>query len=561
MTVKIAIIGSGPTGIYTLKGLVGSTIPLQITIIEAESDPGKGTPYHPDINDRAMLSNIASIELPAICETLVAWLRRQPDSELQRLDIPRAAIREREFYPRVVLGEYLQAQFLQLVRQGQERGHVVDIKARTRVTDIALQENDIHLTLQMPDKGIAHCIYDHVVMATGHNWPENIEVKPGYFLSPWPAPALKRIESCPVGILGTSLSGIDALITTATAHGAFYLDAAGQLQYQPAADTQAFKVTMMSRKGLLPEADFYCEIPYRPPAICTEAAVDALLATGRHDLLDDVFELFRRELVAADPDYAASIGLSLLTVETIADAYFKARETADPFVWAARNLAEAEQNKAAEYTVEWRYAILRMHEIVAKVIPQLDETDLARFHKYFKTVFVDDYATVPHESIKRLLALRRAGKLDIRALGADYQISTENVERGAVLSHQGETATFGAFIDATGQHALSAADIPFPTLLEQGVVRKAATPDAQLLADDDGESTTRTGGIDLDAAFRPNFEKNLSNRLYCAAISFLLHKLPFVQGITSAHEIGDIVAAAILEDCTASGEGSIHLAQ
>jgi hypothetical protein len=46
----------------------------------------------------------------------------------------------------------------------------------------------------------------------------------------------------------------------------------------------------------------------------------------------------------------------------------------------------------------------------------------------------------------------------------------------------------------------------------------------------------------------PKFEDNLCNQLYCAAISFLLHKMPFVQGITSAHEIGGIVSRAILED-------------
>ena len=79
MTSRIAIIGSGPTGIYTLSGLVDSQQTLSITIFEIEADPGKGTPYHPDINDQAMLANIASIELPAICETLVAWLRRQSD--------------------------------------------------------------------------------------------------------------------------------------------------------------------------------------------------------------------------------------------------------------------------------------------------------------------------------------------------------------------------------------------------------------------------------------------------------------------------------------------------
>ncbi|MGV8938226.1 MAG: FAD/NAD(P)-binding protein [Allorhizobium sp.] len=549
MTPRVAIIGSGPTGIYTLKGLVASQAPLSITIFEAEGDPGKGTPYHPDINDGAMLSNIASIELPEICETLVTWLRRQTDADLQRLAINRASIREREFYPRIVLGEFLQSQFLQLVDTGSARGHSIEVKAHHRVVDIALQQADIRLTVRQPDALVVEFAFDHVVMATGHDWPEDIEVRPGYFVSPWPAPALKSIDSSHVAILGTSLSGIDALITVATAHGAFYLDPAGRLEYQPAPETEKFHVTMMSRKGILPEADFYCEIPYRPPTVCTPEAIDALLASGRHDLLDDIFDLFRRELVASDPAYAARIGLPMLTVETLAPAYFADRENADPFTWAARNLAEAAQNKSDEYTVEWRYAILRMHEVVAKAIPHLDTTDLKRFHKHFKTVFVDDYATVPHESIKRLLALRRAGKLDILALGTDYDIGTEGLERGIFLRHHDETRYFDAFIDATGQHAMSAEDLPFPTLAGQGVILKAATPETQsiILADEE-VAVVRTGGIDLDAAFRPKFDADLSRNLYCAAISFLLHKLPFVQGITSAAEIGAVVSSAILEE-------------
>jgi uncharacterized NAD(P)/FAD-binding protein YdhS len=94
---RIAIIGSGPTCIYTLHGLAKAERSLTISVLEIEADPGKGTPYHPHINDRAMLANIASIELPAICETLVEWLRRQPDAELQRLGVVRAAIKERAF--------------------------------------------------------------------------------------------------------------------------------------------------------------------------------------------------------------------------------------------------------------------------------------------------------------------------------------------------------------------------------------------------------------------------------------------------------------------------------
>lgn len=546
MTPKIAIIGSGPTGIYTLKGLVSAERPLAISIFEIEADPGKGTPYHPHINDQAMLANIASFELPPVCETLVAWLRRQSDVELQRLNVSRAQIDEREFYPRVILGEYLQSQFRQVIEKVREKGHAIDVKPRHRVVDIKLQVDDVQLTVNMPDGERKDYAFDHVVMATGHNWPETTEIKPGYFMSPWPAPPLKQIKACSVGILGTSLSAIDALITVSTAHGAFYLDAAGVLQYRCSSDSERFHAALMSRKGLLPEADFYFDYPYAPLSFCTPEAVDALIARDSVNLLDDIFELFKHELAACDPDYAAQIGLALLTVDTFAAAYFAAREASDPFVWAASNLAEAEQNKLNRHTVPWRFAILRMHEVVARAIPYLNADELGRFHKKFKAVFVDDYATVPHQSIQRLLALRRAGKLDILALGNDYKISTEGVARGAVVRFDGREETFGAFIDATGQSSMSAQDMPFPSLIDEGIVRSAATRETSILINGEQEETfARTGGVDLDAAFRPKFEENLSNNLYCAAISFLLHKMPFVQGITSAHEIGSIVSKAI----------------
>jgi cation diffusion facilitator CzcD-associated flavoprotein CzcO len=40
MTSRIAIIGSGPTGIYTLRGFVGAKRPLMITVFEIEADAG-----------------------------------------------------------------------------------------------------------------------------------------------------------------------------------------------------------------------------------------------------------------------------------------------------------------------------------------------------------------------------------------------------------------------------------------------------------------------------------------------------------------------------------------
>jgi uncharacterized NAD(P)/FAD-binding protein YdhS len=494
---------------------------------------------------------VPSIITPATVahhKTLVGWLRRQSDAELQRLNVLRSNIREREFYPRVVLGEFLQSQFNQLIEKGIANGHSIDVKSLHRVVDIRLQKSDIQITVSMPDGDRKEYLFDHVVMATGHNWPESTEIKPGYFVSPWPAPALKKIAACSVGILGTSLSAIDALITVSTAHGVFYLDPVGDLQYKGSEHSDGFHAALMSRKGLLPEAEFYCEYPYTPLIVCTAEAVSALIERGSANLLDNVFELFKQELVASDPDYAAKIGLALLTVDTVASAYFADREAADPFTWAAANLAEAQQNKANQYTVRWRYAILRMQEVIARAVPHLDQEDLKRFHAKFKSLFVDDYATVPHQSIQRLLALRRANRLNIIKLGQNYELGTDGVSRGAAVCFDGNRVTFDAFIDATGQASMSVRDIPFPSLVQQGVIKAAATPEGELITSETEEAFIRSGGVDLDAAFRPKFEDNLCNQLYCAAISFLLHKLPFVQGITSAHEIGEIVSSAILED-------------
>lgn len=61
----------------------------------------------------------------------------------------------------------------------------------------------------------------------------------------------------------------------------------------------------------------------------------------------------------------------------------------------------------------------------------------------------------------------------------------------------------------------------------------------------------RTGGIDVDDQCRPLIAGvRPVRRLYVPAVSYLLHKRPFIQGITSAAELGQIVAASIIAEVT-----------
>ena len=527
---SIAFVGAGPTTIYTIHALVEhASVPFVLTIFEEQAVAGRGTPYRPGWNDPAMLSNIASVELPPLEETLLAWLKRQPADHLRTFGIDRRELDDRAFYPRLALGEFFREQFEAILDRARGNGITVDVRTCCRVLDAVNEAGGIVLSMQ-PSRGAAfEARFDHVVIATGHQWPAEPEVRPGYFLSPWPASALSRIPPCQIGICGTSLTAIDAAVAVAVEHGDF-LHADVCLTYVCEPEGDAFHLTMMSRKGLLPEADFFHPIPYEPLSICTKEAIERMISDGKGNLLDRAFSLFKKELAADDPGYAAQTRLADLEIEEFPDRFFAERVAADPFDWAKRNLNEAKQNFETETIVQWRYAILRMHEVIDLIVPHLDDDEFARFSRYWKPIFVDDYATVPHESIERLLALHEAGRLKVLALGDDYRIDSHRPEGGATLRLDDRDIHFPAFIEATGQRALEAKDFPFASLRRQGIIR-----------DEPSSDNGPPRGIVIDDQFHPIADEIPSDRLFCPSLPFILGRHPFSQGITSSYEMGQVV--------------------
>ena len=109
---KIAIIGAGPTGIYTLFSLLKQGEPLDVSIYEQAEEAGVGMPYSDEENSRMMLANIASIEIPPIQSTYLDWLKAQSRTHLARYGVDYDALHDRQFLPRILLGEYFRDQFL-----------------------------------------------------------------------------------------------------------------------------------------------------------------------------------------------------------------------------------------------------------------------------------------------------------------------------------------------------------------------------------------------------------------------------------------------------------------
>jgi uncharacterized NAD(P)/FAD-binding protein YdhS len=348
--------------------------------------------------------------------------------------------------------------------------------------------------------------------------------------------------------LGTSLSAIDVAIGTAAEAGRF-VRRDGQLAYVTNDPAASFSVTLMSRRGLLPEADFYCPIPYMPLVHCTPEQVAVMYTDGRGDCLDRMFDLFKTELAFADPGYADGIGLQFLTPDNFAEVYFSARQRVPALDWAEANLAEAKANARARKTVAWRYAILRMHEVFGNAVKLLDEQDRKRFSKGLKQVFIDNYAAVPPLSIERLLALRDAGRLRILRLGNDYSLQTSDETGPTRIQSEGGEEEFDIMVDARGQPALTLQELPFPTLRLQ-IIANERCNDPSLSADD--VSDLLESGVEVDESYALNDGLYSLSRVYCLSIPHLLKLHPFIQGLTSCQELAKVMAESLADELVGS---------
>jgi len=521
---KIAIVGSGPTGIYTFFSLLKSKAPLSVSIYERNDKAGMGMPYNDKQNSRIMLANIASIEIPQIVTTYLEWLQNQDHQHLAQYGVDKCTLHDHQFLPRILLGQYFRHQFMMLVKQASKRGFNVAVHESCEVTDLQATGNGVKLWVKK--KPVAE-VFDMAVIATGHVWPKRQATKRTYFPSPWSDLLRAEIPARKVGIMGTSLSAIDAAMLVAIQHGHFVKINDQHLRYDLQANSRGLSITLMSRSGILPEADFYCPIPYEPLEIATKTAIKAEIAAGPDHLLDRVFALAAQEIKKADPAWSKRVSLDRLDADRFTDAYFASRTGADPFRWACLNLKEVEKNNFCKHTVPWRYAILRLHEVVGEIVPFLDETDKKRFENGLRKVFIDNYSAIPVESIRRLIALRKAAVIQILKLGHDYSLQIKPDH--TVITTAGNKHMFEIFIDARGQKPLKIKDLPFPNLRRQLQ-----------------HSSDNISDISRDYILsEPDIVKN---RIAFAAIPYLMHDYPFVQGITVSADIGATIAKNLVQE-------------
>lgn len=519
---RIGIIGCGAMGLYTLKNLVDSAASLEIHVFDSAEEPGKGMPYDEGMNAEFMLCNAFSREIPVLTQSLAQWLKGQSTAELGEWELRHDDIDSRAFYPRVLIGEFLAAEFEALCSVARNAGHRVHVHSGVRVDDITVNQESACMVYQTD--GVAeHLVLDTVIIATGHDWPSKPQIDGVELQSPWPYTNITEQEPERIGILGSSLSAVDIVVTLGQTHGEF-IEHADHVSWLANEDSNALNVTMVSRNGIMPEGDFYYPFPYEPLSCITEAAVAAEVDRGNSGLLQRVFELLLKELDAVDPAYLALLGKEARTVDGFASAYFKDREKRGGLEAVREDLQEVRASMRRKETIAYRYALLRGHENMEIALPSLVESEWELFKQHLLPVFADCYAALPHLSIARILAMKDAGALSIVASG-DEAAFTRTASGMVQVEYNGEQQTFDCMFDARGQSSAPLSELHFPSL-----VQALQDPSSPILA-----------------PYKLAFSMETKASIYCLALPQVLERYPFSQGLPNCHELSRRVVADVLE--------------
>jgi len=308
-------------------------------------------------------------------------------------------------YPRAIMGEYLKTRFQASVQSAQTAGLAVKLYPSSEVVDLKQQGERIVLTIKnlSSDKLFSHDA-DRVLLASGH-WFEKAG-HDGYFTSPWPANELLRNipSSTKVAVIGTSLSAIETLLTL-TSEGRFARSDSGELAFTPSDTPRRF--VLYSRRGLLPKVRGKTG-GYKNRFLNREN-VKRLLSENQGNLtLGPIFNLLNADLEAA---YGRTIDWDEVV-----------NPSGKPHDLLQRYLDEARQGDGPNGELIWQTIVHQSFDLVRDIYLNLKLEERTRFDKNYTSVFFTHAATQPAINAEKLLALMKAGIVEVIKLGKSYQL-------------------------------------------------------------------------------------------------------------------------------------------
>lgn len=477
MKKNIAIVGGGPGGLFLYKRLVETGGPdLNVTIFERKSMLGSGMPYSAEGANDEHVTNVSDNETPPIVNSIEDWLKTAPAALLERFNIDPDKFNEYKVLPRIIFGYYLASQFDLLQEIAAMKGIATTIRYQTNVLDVNYDAKDKKAIIETAEGRSA---FDYVILCNGHHWPVRYEGKvKGYYDAPYPPKKLELEINHAVAIRGSSLTAIDAIRTLARHNGDFIKDETGNLSYKIKAKNEKFRMVMHSRTGMLPAVRFHLEDSHLSnDSLLTRDQIDAHRNGNDGFLsLDFVFENnFKAIFRDKDPEFYDRI--KDFSIEQFVDHMMELRERLEPFQLLQAEYTQAEKSIKRKESIYWKEMLAVLSFAMNHPAKYLSAEDMQRLQKVLMPLISIVIAFVPQKSCSELLALHKAGVLDIVAVGSDSTVNPQN--GGGILynytdENQIEHSNFyETFVDCIGQPHLSFEDFPFKSLITQKAVSPA----------------------------------------------------------------------------------------
>lgn len=412
---NITIIGGGACGISAFIELflqfriAGLHQKVSITIIEENKEVGKGLAFgtrQPGhiLNTQADLMGIHYTEPQHFSE----WLIENADS-VEHEVVDNEGQNE-AFTTRRLYGEYLKSQFDHYFELAKKEGMEVGI-IHASALKVAKSQN--RFTVHMSGKKTHSC--DFLILSPGtpvaNNYPE-LEKKKNYFPSPWPSSLIidKVPKTADVGVLGSSLSAIDALMTLAD-------------------NGHEGKVTFYSLDGLLPRVQPENPEPYECKFLTLRNLHQIQRTELRNPRIKELLRLFMQEA----EDYAGK-KIDWAATERVG-------KPADELLKQDIKIAHEGGDALIVIPYALRYTSSEMWK-------SLDESERIRFKKWLGGYWGVNRHCMPLVNAERIEKLFDGQQLKVTS---DLKEVTHDPKKGFMLTYgDNETAVEKYLINATG---------------------------------------------------------------------------------------------------------------
>lgn len=562
---RIGIIGGGPSSLYFLKKLFdANACDISIDIFETTAELGNGMPYSARGANPEHVTNVSGNEISRLHAPIHEWIKTPEGRKAgAAYDITAENFNDYKVLPRLFFGEYLKAQYEEILTELRKKNIDCTIHFEQGVSDIVDEKSK---TVTVKTRDGKDFIFDKVIICTGHVWPQDKEGKiPFYFDSPYPPAKLKIPLNCSIALRGSSLTAIDALRTLARQHGTFTEENNHMLSYRPDPQYADFKMTMHSKDGLLPSIRFHLEDPHITGGMALSFEdIDAHIRNNEGFLsLDFLFEKdFKEGLKKKRPgDYALIKDMSL---EDFVDAMLSQRKDADAFTLFKQEYAEAERSIDTHHSIYWKEMLAGLSFALNYPAKHLSAEDMLRLQKVLAPLIAVVIAFVPQTSCREMIALHDAGLLDIVSVDADSEVKVGKDDK--ITYHYkdkgGEDVEkeFGAYVDCVGQRRFRYEEFLFPSLLSGGSVSQASV---QFRSAEKAEKMIKEGNKDVVKIGR-NYFLNLpgiavsdhfqivdqndqpSERIFMMAVPYMSGHNPDYSGLDFGEEASNRIVEKIL---------------